>query len=323
MKQTNLFRLLEDIIREYRSNQQWGTAHVYQSTYNSFALYNKGRDFPFRLLTPARLKDYESYLRSQARSWNTVATYMKVLKSIYNRAVEKRMAPFVPNLFRGVRSTPVVERKRALEATTMSRVLQASVLKNNPLSNTGKTPAQEQQATRSLFSLMFLLRGIPFVDLAYLRKCDVQGEMLYYRRRKTGRPLAVQLTPEAQSLIRSLQTAEKSQTSPYLLPLLSREEGSEAAYREYQSALRRFNRQLKQLPELYGSTHVSSYCARHTWATTAYHCEIHTGIISEAMGHSSIAVTETYLKPFRDERIDQANRQVIDSLLGKRRRAAV
>ena len=55
-----------------------------------------------------------------------------------------------------------------------------------------------------------------------------------------------------------------------------------------------------------------TYCARHTWATTAYYCEIHPGIISEAMGHSSITVTETYLKPFRNKKIDEANRQVVD-----------
>ena len=54
------------------------------------------------------------------------------------------------------------------------------------------------------------------------------------------------------------------------------------------------------------------YISRHTWATTAYYCEIHPGIISEAMGHSSITVTETYLKPFRSKKIDEANKQVLD-----------
>ena len=62
---------------------------------------------------------------------------------------------------------------------------------------------------------------------------------------------------------------------------------------------------------LAGKIHLSSYTARHTWATMAYYCEIHQGIISEAMGHSSITVTETYLKPFKEERIDRANRKVI------------
>ena len=54
------------------------------------------------------------------------------------------------------------------------------------------------------------------------------------------------------------------------------------------------------------------YIFRHTWATTAYYCEIHPGIISEAMGHSSITVTETYLKPFRNRKIDEANNRIVD-----------
>lgn len=84
------------------------------------------------------------------------------------------------------------------------------------------------------------------------------------------------------------------------------------AYKEYQSALRRFNYQLSALKtHLNMSSHLSSYSARHTWATMAYYCEIHPGIISEAMGHSSINVTETYLKPFNDKKIDEANEKVI------------
>ena len=58
--------------------------------------------------------------------------------------------------------------------------------------------------------------------------------------------------------------------------------------------------------------HITFHSGRHTWATTAYYCEIHPGIISEAMGHSSITVTETYLKPFRSKKIDEANKQVLD-----------
>jgi len=102
-------------------------------------------------------------------------------------------------------------------------------------------------------------------------------------------------------------------SSPYLFSLLKSREGTKEAYREYQLALRTFNRQLMLLGELLGlGDKLSSYTARHTWATTAYYCEIHPGIISEAMGHSSITVTETYLKPFQNKKIDEANKRVID-----------
>ena len=156
---------------------------------------------------------------------------------------------------------------------------------------------------------MFLMRGLPFVDLAYLHKQDLQGNILSYRRQKTGRYLRVTLSDEAMQLVRLM--ANKDETSPYLFPILHSEEGTEAAYREYQTALRSFNHQLAILGKKWGIRSISSYSARHTWATMAYYCEIHPGIISEAMGHSSITVTETYLKPFHDKKIDEANQLVI------------
>ena len=167
------------------------------------------------------------------------------------------------------------------------------------------------QRARELFVLMFLLRGLPFVDLAYLRKSDLHDNVITYRRRKTGRPLAVTLTPEAMRILKRYMSRDSS--SPYLFPILSSREGTKEAYREYQLALRSFNRQLMLLGEILGlSDRLSSYTARHTWATTAYHCEIHPGIISEAMGHSSITVTETYLKPFQNKKIDEANKRVVN-----------
>ena len=312
MEQKNLLSLLDEAILEYRTNSQWGTAHVYRSARNSFAIYNKGVDLPLSELTPARLKDYEAWLRNHSSSWNTVATYMKTLKAVYNRAVDRGEAPFVPRLFKCVRTSPVVERKRALKPSEMSELLQSATRHEQP--ETEEPPML--RSARQLFDLMFLLRGIPFVDLAYLRRSDIRDGVLYYRRRKTGRLLAVRLTPEAIYLIDRLQNPNSRNRSGYLLPFLSHAESTLEAYREYQAALRRFNRLLKLLPGQPSPPGLSSYCARHTWATMAYHCEVSPGVISEAMGHSSIAVTEIYLKPFRDERIDRANRQVIDYVLG-------
>ena len=157
---------------------------------------------------------------------------------------------------------------------------------------------------------MFLLRGLPFVDLAFLRKTDLCGDILSYKRRKTGKLLTIHLLPEALTILHKTQNRDSD--SPYLFSILREHKDTEKAYREYQSALRQFNYKLVELGDyLKIHTRLSTYTARHTWATLAYHCEIHPGIISEAMGHSSISVTEMYLKPFQNEKIDQANRKII------------
>lgn len=295
--------MLAAAVQELRTNGQWGTAHIYRSAGNSFARF-AGNETTFDDLTPELLKHYETYLREQGRSWNTVSTYMKVIKAVYNRAVDAGYAKYVPRLFRHVHTSVRTERKKALDSSD-ARIL----LEQGERATSSPLPCDLERA-KATMRLMFLLRGIPFVDLAYLRKSDIQGDTLQYRRRKTGRHLNVTLPPEAMRLVEMLSSS--NDRSPYLFPFLRSPEGSEEAYREYQCALRHFNRQLTALSRQSGcSATLSSYTARHTWATMAYYCEIHPGIISEAMGHSSIAVTETYLKPFRNEKIDRANRQVI------------
>lgn len=303
MTKKTFSEMLAAAVQELRTNGQWGTAHIYRSAGNSFARF-AGNETTFDDLTPELLKHYETYLREQDRSWNTVSTYMKVIKAVYNRAVDAGYAKYVPRLFRHVHTSVRTERKKALDSSD-ARIL----LEQGERTTSSPLPCDLERA-KATMRLMFLLRGIPFVDLAYLRKSDIQGDTLQYRRRKTGRHLNVTLPPEAMRLVEMLSNS--NDRSPYLFPFLRSPEGSEEAYREYQCALRHFNRQFTALSRQSGcSATLSSYTARHTWATMAYYCEIHPGIISEAMGHSSIAVTETYLKPFRNEKIDRANRQVI------------
>src|SRR5699024_704143 len=88
MEQKSLLQMLSSIIQELESNGQWGTAHVYRSAYNAFELFVRRRDIPFAKLTPALLKGFEIHLRERKCSWNTVSTYMKVVRATYNRSEE-------------------------------------------------------------------------------------------------------------------------------------------------------------------------------------------------------------------------------------------
>ena len=303
MKEITLQEMLSTIIGELRENGRWGTAHIYQSTLNVFSAFNNYRDLHLRKLNPVVLKRFEMHLRQRDCSWNTVSTYLRTFRAVYNRAVNSRMVVYTPHLFRSVYTGTRADHKRALCDEDMKKVF-------TRLPSSSAIPLAVRRA-QDMFVLMFLLRGLPFVDLAYLRKSDLRDNVITYRRRKTGRPLSVTLTPEALELLKKYMNRDSH--SPYLFSLLKSGEGTKEAYREYQLALRSFNQQLLLLGQLLGlGDRLSSYTARHTWATTAYYCEIHPGIISEAMGHSSITVTETYLKPFRNKKIDEANQLVTD-----------
>lgn len=302
----NFISFMKEVADGLQKSGNFGTAHIYRSSMNAVIGFNGSGNLSFRKVTQAFLKKYESYLREKNCSWNTVSTYLRTLRAVYNRAVDRHLAPYVPHHFRYVYTGTRADRKRALEKEDMG-LLMTKIPVGNYSENS------DLQRTRALFFLMFLLRGMPFVDLAYLKKHDIDGNVLTYRRRKTGRLLTVTLTPEAMKLIERYMNTDSS--SPYLFSLITSAEGTEAAYKEYQLALRNFNYQLTILKEVLGlNADISSYTARHTWATMAYYCEVHPGVISEAMGHSSITVTETYLKPFKNKKIDEANVKVISSL---------
>ena len=299
----DVLTFMKEVADGLQMGGNFGTAHVYRSSLNAIIAYCGGEDFTFNEITPEWLKGFEIHLRKRKCSWNTVSTYMRILRAVYNRAVDNNEAKYIPRLFRYVYTGTRAEHQRALETGDVEKIFAGLILLS------GVNPAI--QRARHFFILMFLMRGMPFVDLAYLRKSDLHGNVITYRRRKTGRPLSVTLTNEAMRIVRMYMNQDVH--SPYLFSFLRSPEGTMEAYREYQLALRSFNRQLLILGEFLGiPNRLSSYTARHTWATTAYYCEVHPGIISQSMGHSSITVTETYLKPFQNKKIDEANKLIID-----------
>ena len=292
---------MKQVARGLQVEGNFGTAHVYRSSLNAIIAYRGKDDFAFNEVTSEWLKGFEVYLRGRGCSWNTVSTYLRTFRAVYNRAVDLRRAPYVPHLFRSVYTGTRADHKRALGNDDMKRVFCKLSQSSGASSNMRR--AQE------FFILMFLLRGMPFVDLAYLRKSDLRGNVITYRRRKTGRPLSVTLTPEAMILVKKYMNRDPS--SPYLFPLLKSREGTKEAYREYQLALRSFNQQLMLLGELLGlSDKLSSYTARHTWATLARDYGAPISVISAGLGHTSEEMTRVYLKDFDVSMLNQVNSMV-------------
>lgn len=291
---------MQDQILLFSCNGQFGTAHVHSCTLKSVETF-AGRSISFETISPEFLKSYELWLRSRQLSWNTVSTYLRAIRSVYNRAIAEGMAVYRPQLFRMVFTGVKADVKRSLDRKGLARFFSGSMPQNVRL---GRVSCMAR--------LMFMLRGMPFVDMAYLQKNDLCGNVITYRRRKTGRLLTVTVTAGAMKLLRSLRCRDSR--SPFLFPILRSGSAAEV-YNLYRRALRRFNRGLDTIRRSMGLVQrVSSYTIRHTWGTMAYRCEIHPGIICEALGHSSVKVTETYLKPFNTGRIDEANRLVLKAV---------
>ncbi|WP_288180303.1 phage integrase SAM-like domain-containing protein, partial [Bacteroides sp. CAG:633] len=198
--------------------------HVYRSTLHRILDFTGGQPLTFGEVTPLWLKAFQNYLLGRQLQWNSVSTYMRMLRAVYLRAVDAGMAVFRPRLFKGVYTGTRVTVKRALSENDLRKL-------NEP------KPAVREcslERTRMLFLLLFMLRGIPFVDIAYLRKCDLQDNVLMYRRRKTGSWLTVRVEPRAMSLIEQLKTPDES--SPYLCSLHV-EDGARAGHDDHHACV--------------------------------------------------------------------------------------
>lgn len=306
-----------EVIEDLKAEERFGTAHVYQYSLRAFTEFVGGGEIFFGGLTRRSLKLFEKHLRDKLCSWNTVSTYARALRAVYNRAVDGELVPGEFRLFSGVFTGVKSEQKRALEAEQVHSLL------DTDLSNEENLPTVVCES-RDLFSLMVHLQGMPYVDLLHLHLDDLHTDasghtILECRRQKTGTGLKVTVTAEAMKLIDRYRSTDPS--SPYMLRFFDGLVSGESIYREYCRQLRILNYGLSLLPEYCGleGVKVSSYTARHTWATLAKYCQVPEEIISEGLGHSSLEVTRTYLKSFEGGELEKVNQIIIDYIHTGRR----
>lgn len=300
-KKKNFTDFMNKTIKELKDEKRYGTAHIYQSTLNAFTEFCGCKVIYFNQLNRATLKQFETHLRDKQLSWNTVSTYMRTLRGAYNKAVDQHLAIEDSRLFKNVYTGVKNDTKRALEVEDTNKLLNGIPLKELP---------EDLIMCRVWANLMFQLRGMPFVDLAYLHKSDLKGNVLSYHRQKTGTEMTVDVPETAMGLIHTYRNTDPD--SPYLFPILNGKNKGEDLYMEYQQALRTMNYNLDRLGVKCGVTAgISTYSLRHTWATLAKYCHFSEQLISEAFGHSSTKMTETYMKSFKKEEIKKANDTII------------
>ena len=159
----------------------------------------------------------------------------------------------------------------------------------------------------------YQLRGMSSADFAHLERSALAQGVLRYNRIKTGTPMSLEVLDASLPTISKLRNNDsvREDGPNYLFSILrgDKSQKDESIYKEYQSALRRFNNQLKSLSrELHLKSVVTSYTIRHSWATNAKYQGIPIEMISESLGHKSIKTTQIYLKGFELEKRTEANK---------------
>ena len=291
---------LATLIDELKNDGQWGNARNLQRALNSFSDFLGGLDRPLKQVDERLVMEYEQWLRTRKVSKNSSSFYMRTLRSAYNKVISRnQMEQTFPfrNVYTGVERT----RKRAVPEDIMVRLQKLDLTHSAPLA-----------FSRDMFIFSYCTRGMAFVDIAYLKKEDVSGGILSYVRHKTGQRLTVRIEPLIEEIIERYEPLVHN--SPYLFPIITSNDPEEA-FRQYQTALGYHNRKLKKLGKLTGENlHLSSYTARHSWATVAGKHNVTLSVISAGMGHTSEKTTLIYLDSVENSLIDKANEEILEAL---------
>jgi len=295
-KEASFFMFMESVIARLKLLNKVRTAENYTATLNSFVRFCSDKNILLDEINSDLMMEYEAYLKMQGVTMNTVSFYMRILRAVYNRAVEKELTeqrnPF-KHVYTGIDKTV----KRAVPMKVIRRI------KNIDLS---LKPSLD--FARDMFLFSFYTRGMSFIDMAYLRKTDLQNGVLSYRRRKTGQQLFIKWEKCMQEII---EKYPKINTG-YLLPII-KTSGNER--QQYRNALHLVNNKLKEISVMVGlQINLTMYVSRHSWASAAKSKNVPLAIISEGMGHDSEATTQIYLASLDNAMIDKANRRILKEL---------
>ena len=282
------------------------TRRNYLTALRSIAAFNDGKDVTLGQLREPFIIRYDRWLHARGVCRNTSSCYMRSLRALYNKVVDhlrlRDHRPFA-HVYTGVDSThlPVLQRKDIIRLRDLELA-----------------PGTPMEKARDLFLFSLSAMGMPFIDVAFMRKSQIEGDTLVYYRHKTGQRVSVYLEPCMQQIIRKYCPSE----GDYVFPLLSSTDPA-VAYAEYESRLAAYNAQLSQLGKKAGLTqHLSSYTPRRTWASLAFQRDVSLETISQALGHTNSRTTRTYIKTQNDHLLRKTNHELLNYLsldaLGKR-----
>ena len=253
------------------------------------------------------LKGLELYLRQRGNKDNSIATRFAIFKAIYNKAVKEGKVTVKQNPFTlfQVGSLWAKTRKRAIGKDDIQRLINLEIAEGHT--------TEYRRLAKDLFLFSYFTAGMNFGDIARLRYKDIVKGRVNYSRHKTQKLLSFQLVPNAMRIIEKYSKANHAQED-YIFPILNRREHTtpQQIFNRLHKVLRKVNRELKTLGEQIGlGMPLTTYVARHTFATVLKRSGVNIAIISESLGHSDLSTTQIYLDSFENSQIDAAMQNLL------------
>lgn len=303
MVDNSFFDFIHSQIVGQRQMDKNRTAETYTSALVSFRTFRENKDVSLDKLDSDLIKRYQSWLLAKGLKKNTCSFYMRILRAIYNRAVEKGLTP---------QNYPFRYVYTGVDKTT-KRAVPIDVIKQLRSLDLSHRPSRE--FARDMFLFSFFTRGMSYIDMAYLKKSDLKDNYLTYCRRKTGQRLTIRWERQMQEIVDKYP----SPTSPFLLPIIRPSAMRNREWQEeqvqYLNSRHLTNYHLKALSKELGfSPQLTMYVARHSWASIAKQKNIPLAVISDGMGHDSESTTRIYLASLSNSVIDDANLLIINDV---------
>lgn len=285
-------------IQQLRIEERIGTAVSYDCAKNSLEEYKK--NLTFAEITPGFLVKYESWMKSKGNSITTVGIYLRSLRTIYNNQnIDRSLYPFGE----GKNKYQIPTGKNIKKALTIEEVIQIFKYEAKPKST--------KDMAKDYWLFLYLCNGMNVKDFCLLRWENIEGDMLTYNRAKTQRSrkeskdIQVALKPETFDIIRKWGIPS-IQKDAFIFPHLRSDMSAERQRATYQQLTKIINKYMKQIAfELGINKEVTTYFARHSFATILKRSGINIAMISELLGHSSVEVTASYLDSFPKDQIQQ------------------
>lgn len=293
----NLLAIVEEMNRGCMATKGFNTRQNYLTAARSISLCF-GYSLTIEELTADKIADYQSWLKRRGICLNTISCYMRSLKTIYNRAARDfhipDQKPF-DNAFTGRAKTE----KRAITASDIKKIASLALPNQSP-----------EALARDMFLFSIYAMGMPFVDMVFLKKSQIKDGGFSYFRHKTRQRIHVAVEPCMQALIDKYLARCSGE---YLFPILDSSVTRDVDA-VYAAKLAQYNRLLSSIAAKAHIPKLTSYIARHTWASIAYSENVDLNVISKGMGHTNTNTTLVYVKEINDSRLAVANAAIIERL---------
>ncbi len=286
-------------VDELKAQGKYGNSCFYGAGINTLKKYSGKTYLAFKEINYTFLKQLEGKMLAKGVKVNTVALTFRTIRAIYNKAMKEKQVGKEHYPFEEFKIKSEATAKRAIEKQSIQQLISLDLTKDSP-----------HFKARDYFLLSFNLRGISFADMVTIKPSDITNGRLIYQRKKTHKLYNIKLTEKALQILDYY--GEEGRT--YILPDIPKAAvNNQAEERKYiQYATKTTNKWLKKIGvDMKLQQKLTTYVARHSFATCAKKMGYSKDLISEALGHSfGNKITEIYLDSYDMEVIDAMTEQV-------------